>query len=82
MLRYADLSNVDSRVQAAATVKVEVALQNGLLSSQQINLDFRACSTKGGVLEWLGALTTCSKFVELISYLCLNRQTSKGNYQT
>ena len=62
MLCYADLSNVDSRVQTAATVKVEVTLQNSLLSSQQVNLDFRACSAKGGVLEWLRALSTCSIF--------------------
>lgn len=52
-MRYTDLADVNSRVQTAATVKVEVALQDGLLSSQQVNLHFRACSAKGGVLEWL-----------------------------
>ena len=67
MLCYADLSNVNSRVQTAATVKVQVALQNGLLSSQQINLDFRACSAKGRVLEWFRALSTCSNFVLALS---------------
>lgn len=43
-MRY--LSNIHSWVQAAATIKVQIAAQNRLLSSQQVHLNFRACSTK------------------------------------
>ena len=47
----ADLANVYSRVQAAATVKVEVTSQNGLLACQHIDLYLGAGRPEGGVVQ-------------------------------